>query len=65
MCETFKTVNKKFPYDIVGVTKENWRAKVAQVVKYCRMDCMALHEGYISFIKQRATTYYNNTGFPK
>jgi len=65
LCKTFKTRNQKFPYDIEGVTLTNWESKRVAIEKYCRMDCLALHEVYMLYISRRAQQYFNNTSFPR
>ena len=60
-----RTKARKFPYDITSVTKDNWRAEIDRVSKYCRMDSVALHEIFLSYVKERAQTYFNNVAFPK
>lgn len=45
--------------------KDTWEQKYAMIQKYCLMDCRALHEVYMKYIRARATTYFNNTAFAK
>ena len=43
---------------------ETWQERLPETVKYCRQDCLALHEAYLTYVTARATTYYNNRAFP-
>jgi len=59
-----KCENKKLPFDIVGVTKNNWVDQIDKILKYCRQDCIVLYELYNKYIFERATLYFNNKRFP-
>ena len=63
LCKAVGTVKQKFPYDVEGVTYENYEEKFEELEIYCRRDCECLHEAYLKYVTERSSTYYNDRGF--
>lgn len=67
LCTMLGTKHQKMQdFDVTRLTMESWQGKELQqeAVAYCRMDCLALRDVYLTYVRVRATTYYGNRAFP-